>query len=79
MLKKIFSRWNVIALLLILVCSPALFYVWNWAHRPTGVDHVNYGWLSWLLSAMAGGVFLSGVRDMVSAQRQKEWPELPHN
>ncbi len=53
--------------------------VWNWAHRPTGVDHVNYGWLSWLLSAMAGGVFLSGVRDMVSAQRQKEWPELPHN
>jgi len=52
--------------------------VWSWMHQPTGFGHVSYGPLSWLLSVMAGGVFLSGVRDMVSAQRQKEWPELPH-
>ena len=52
--------------------------VWTWLKLPTGFGHVYFGPLSWLLSAMAGGVFLSGVRDMVSAQRQKEWPALPH-
>ncbi|HLJ57547.1 MAG TPA: hypothetical protein VKT77_21100 [Chthonomonadaceae bacterium] len=48
--------------------------VWRWARQPTGFGHVSYGLLSWVLSAVAAGVFLSGVRDMVSAQTRKEWP-----
>ena len=51
--------------------------VWSWSQLPTGFGHVSYGPLSWLLSAMSGGVFLSGVRDLVSSVRRKEWPELP--
>lgn len=51
--------------------------IWIWMQLPTGFGHVSYGLLSWVLSAMAAGVFFSGVRDMVSAQRQKEWPSLP--
>jgi len=52
--------------------------VWGWTHAATGFRHVTFGWLSWVLSAMAVAVFLSGVRDMVSAQKQQEWPQLPH-
>ncbi len=43
--------------------------VMQWARLPTGFAPVSYGWVSWLLTAMAAGVFLSGVRDLASALR----------
>jgi hypothetical protein len=46
--------------------------VLRWAHLPSGFAPVSYGWLSWVLSAMAAGVFLSGVRDLASALRRPE-------
>jgi uncharacterized protein len=45
---------------------PPLF---RWMHQPTGFSPVYYGLLSWLLTLMAGGVLLSGLRDYRSAQR----------
>lgn len=41
----------------------------GWARRPTGFAPANHGLLAWLLTLMAAGVFLSGVRDLVSALR----------
>ena len=39
-----------------------------WADHSTGYASANYGPLSWLLSAMAAGVLLSGIRDLMSAR-----------
>jgi hypothetical protein len=36
----------------------------DWAGRPTRLAAVSFGAVSWLMTAMAGGVFLSGVRDL---------------
>ena len=38
----------------------------GWMDQPTAFATVGYGWLSWILSAFAAGVFLSGVRDLVA-------------
>ncbi len=38
----------------------------GWMTLPTGFGSVSYGWLSWLMSALAVGVFLSGIRDLVA-------------
>jgi phosphatidylglycerophosphate synthase len=35
---------------------------------PTGFTQQSYGWLSWLLTMMAAGVFLSGLRDLLAAR-----------
>ncbi len=43
--------------------------VWAWTHMPTGWGRADYGLLSGVLTLMAAGVLLSGVRDLVSAQR----------
>ena len=40
----------------------------QWARLPTGFSPASHGGLSWLLTAMAAGAFLSGVRDLVSAR-----------
>jgi uncharacterized protein len=40
-----------------------------WARHPTGFAPASYGLLSWVLTAMAAGVFLSGARDLASATR----------
>jgi uncharacterized protein len=48
--------------------------VFRWRLEATGFGRTDYGLLSWLLTVMAVGVFLSGVRDLMSAQRGKEWP-----
>ena len=50
--------------------------VFGWIHQATGFGHVQYGYLSWLLYFMAGGVLVSGIRDYLSAHRRAEWPEL---
>jgi hypothetical protein len=44
--------------------------VFAWMRLPTGFARAHHGSIAWLLTAMAAGVFLSGVRDMASA--------LPH-
>jgi hypothetical protein len=42
-----------------------------WISQPTGFAAVNQGWLSWLLSAFAAGVFFSGIRDVVASFRME--------
>jgi hypothetical protein len=49
----------------------------RWGHLPTAFGRADYGWLSWILTFMAGGVLLSGIRDFVSAHRRREWPAPP--
>ena len=39
-----------------------------WFREPTGWHATDHGWLSWLFSAMAVGVFVSGVRDVLAAR-----------
>lgn len=51
--------------------------VWRWMHGSTGLIRISYGILSPLLTVMAGGVLLSGIRDLVSSCRRTEWPVLP--
>jgi hypothetical protein len=41
--------------------------LWLWSQQPTGFAAANYGWLSWMMSAMAVGVFASGIRDLVAS------------
>lgn len=36
----------------------------SWSQLPTGFRRHDYGLLSWLLSSMAFGVFMSGLRDL---------------
>ena len=35
-----------------------------WRQQPTGLTTVNYSWISWIMTAMAVGVLLSGIRDL---------------
>ena len=42
-----------------------------WIAQSTGFAAVNHGWLSWLLSAFAAGVFFSGIRDVVASFRME--------
>jgi hypothetical protein len=41
----------------------------GWYHEPLGFAASEHGWLSWLLSAFAAGVALSGIRDILAAAR----------
>jgi hypothetical protein len=41
----------------------------DWARLPNGFAHHNYGLLSWVLSLMAFGVFVSGLRDILAVRR----------
>ena len=43
-----------------------------WIARPTAFMPVRYGTLTWILSAFALGVLLSGVRDVYASFTQKE-------
>lgn len=42
-----------------------------WMAQPTGFSGASYGWLSWLLSAFAVGVFFSGIRDLAASFRRE--------
>ncbi len=46
------------------ISLPELFH---WSHLPTRIGAQDYGLLSWLLSLMAVGVCLSGLRDVIAA------------
>jgi len=41
-----------------------------WLQRQSGFTHNDYGWLSWILSTMALGLMISGVRDLTAI-----WPK----
>lgn len=41
----------------------------EWAKLDSGFGLVNYGVISWILTFLALGVFLSGVRDLVASRR----------
>lgn len=41
--------------------------LWKWSQESTGFASVNYGAVSWLMSLMAVGVFVSGVRDWIAS------------
>jgi len=48
---------------------PQLFL---WSQRPTGFASAYYGWLSWLMSLMAHGVFGSSVRDLAASVGRRD-------
>jgi hypothetical protein len=39
----------------------------GWLGAPTGFEPASYGWISWVLSAFALGVGLSGIRDFAAS------------
>jgi hypothetical protein len=41
----------------------------RWSRLPNGFAQSDYGLMSWVLSVMAVGVFLSGLRDIVAVRR----------
>jgi hypothetical protein len=41
----------------------------RWERLPGGFARYDYGVLSWILSGMAFGVFVSGLRDILAVQR----------
>ena len=55
-----------------IVYGAFLAHVWpevaQWMRLPTGFTRADHGLLTWLLSAMAAGVFLSGLRDLASSR-----------
>jgi hypothetical protein len=44
----------------------------SWWHEPIGFAAVSYGWLSWLMTAMAVGVLGSGIRDVLASFKKAE-------
>jgi uncharacterized protein len=46
--------------------APILYSYWQ---MPSGFQQADYGWLSWIMAAMAIGVFGSGLRDLWSSLR----------
>jgi uncharacterized protein len=46
----------------LLACLAPL--IWEWWQQPTGFLKADYGMLSWVMAAMALGVFGSGLRDL---------------
>ena len=41
----------------------------DWSLRPTGLVPANYGFISWLMTLFAVGVFFSGIRDLIACLR----------
>jgi len=41
----------------------------DWWKRDTGFTAVQYGWISWMLTLFAAGVFASGVRDLIASRK----------
>ncbi len=44
----------------------------QWTSRETGLVFLQRGWLSWILTAFAVGVFFSGICDMIASFRMKK-------
>jgi hypothetical protein len=41
----------------------------RWSRLPAGFGQADYGFISWMLSLMAVGVFASGLRDVLAVRR----------
>lgn len=41
-------------------------YLWEWSQSPTGFIFHHYGVISWILTAFSIGVFLLGLRNLIS-------------
>lgn len=41
----------------------------RWAGMANGLGRTNYGWMSWMLTLFASGVFLSGIRDLAASAK----------
>jgi len=54
----------------VLITLVAYALVW-WHGAPTAVVRVDYGWASWVLTAMSGLSFVWAVRDGVAAGRRR--------
>ena len=39
----------------------------GWLGAPAGLEHAYYGWMTWVLTAFAIGVGLSGIRDVIAS------------
>ena len=48
-------------------CALLIPVLIEWSALPTGFVPVSYGWLSWVLTPMAAGVLLWGLRDLIAA------------
>ena len=46
--------------------------LWTWWQAETGFSRADYGWQSWLMAAMAIGVFGSGLRDLWSSLKMEK-------
>jgi hypothetical protein len=44
--------------------------MWRWFHQPTGFTPKTHGFPSWVLTIVAAGVCISGIRDMIAAVRK---------
>lgn len=44
----------------------------KWSTRPTGFGSAYHGIPAWILSLIALGVFISGVRDLVASFREHD-------
>ena len=54
----------------------ALFYpsAVRWAALTSGFGRADYGWISWVLTLFAAGVFVSGIRDFLAAGNLRRAP-----
>lgn len=49
-------------------CALLIPVLIDWSAMPTGLASVSHGWLSWILTLMAIGVLLWGLRDLFAAR-----------
>jgi hypothetical protein len=49
----------------------------HWSAGPTGFATADHGAASWVLTVMAAGVFVSGVRDLTASFGKRAVPESP--
>jgi len=43
--------------------------LWLWSARPSGLGGAYHGFPAWILSGLAAGVFVSGIRDLAASSR----------
>lgn len=43
--------------------------MWHWFHLPTGFTPKYHGFPAWVLTIVAAGVFVSGVRDLLASRK----------
>ena len=56
--------------------------LWTWSQQPTSIQYADHGWLTWIMSLYAFGIFAWSLRDGLAAWRlrplvQPEWQRRP--